>query len=406
MKEIPALLESWRRLCSAGGEAVLATVVKVEGSSYRSPGARMLIDSNGGYIGTISGGCLERHVVQRAWWLTTRSPAVVCRYDTGADEDAQWAFGLGCNGVVHVLLERLSPGRSNTQLEALRCAHDALRPAATAVVIDSHRCAIDVGQRLVVFPDGRRDGHLGNATLTERVAYELATLAREGRSANYILPFDGGEVELFLEGIAPPPRLVVFGAGHDAVPVVHFAKQLGWHVSVADSRAHFARPERFPEADEVRVTTTDDPLVGLSLTGECAVVVMTHSVDQDRELLRRLLSNPPRYVGQLGPRSRTERLLGEIGAIGAAKWDHFAEALHYPIGLDIGADNPEDIALAIVGEIRAVLGNRSGAMLRHRRGTIHVRQGDDSTIAGVTTGARAVAGVGTSGRVPCDHVVM
>lgn len=393
MKERHEIVAAWHaRATEPGGtEAVLATVVKVEGSSYRRAGARMLIFADGRSVGTISGGCLESHVIKRAWWLTEAAGAKVCRYDTTADEDAQWAFGLGCNGVVHVLLERLSAGRNDAQLEALRVVRDELRAAATAVVIDVRGCPVGVGERLVMFPDGRCEGRFGNAEFGKRVTDDLAAAMHERRSQHRRYPVDGGEVEVFLECVSPPLKLVVFGAGHDAVPVVHFAKRLGWHVTVADGRAHYARRERFPEADEVLVTNPGSPLDGCGVTADAAVVVMTHSVDQDRELLRRLLRNPPRYVGQLGPRSRTERLLGEIGALGAAEVDLFAEALHYPIGLDIGADNPEDIALAIVGEIRAVLGNRSGAMLRHRRGTIHARQGDDSAIAGVTAGARAAA---------------
>lgn len=381
MREIPALLAAWQRLRAAGEEAVLATVVKVEGSSYRSPGARMLIDPQGASVGTISGGCLESHVVKRAWWLTEAAGAKVCRYDTTADEDAQWAFGLGCNGVVHVLLERLSAGRNDAQLDALRVVRDEMRAAATAVVIDVRGCPVGVGERLVMFPDGRCEGRFSNAEFGKRVTDDLATVMHERSSQHRRYPVDGGEVEVFLECVSPPLRLVVFGAGHDAVPVVHLAKQLGWHVTVADGRAHYARRERFPEADEVRVTNPGNPLDGCGVTADTAVVVMTHSVDQDRELLRRLLQSPPRYVGQLGPRSRTVRLLNEIGADGAADGPLHVDRLHYPIGLDIGADNPEEIALAIVGEIRAVFAGRLGTKLRHRGSeSIHV---DGSRLHGV-----------------------
>jgi len=368
MKEIPGLLDAWHRLRDAGEDAVLATVVKVEGSSYRSPGARMLIDPQGASVGTISGGCLESHVVKRAWWLTERTPAVVCRYDTSADEDEQWAFGLGCNGVVHVLLERLSGGRGDAHLEALRLAREQMRPAATAVVIDTRNCAVGVGERLVVFPDGRRDGRLSDPFLAEQVDRDLQDVVRERRSVCRTYPADGGEVEIFLELIAPPLRLVVFGAGHDAVPVVRFAKALGWHVSVADGRAHYARRERFPDADAVLVTTPGDPLAGCGVTADAAVVVMTHSVDQDREVLRRLLRNPPRYVGQLGPRSRTERLLDDLRAGDSSDGPLFVDTLHYPVGLDIGAENPEEIALAIVAEVRAAFAGRSGGKLRQKPG--------------------------------------
>lgn len=394
MKEEHEIVAAWHACATApgGSEAVLATVVKVEGSSYRRAGARMLIFADGQSIGTISGGCLESHVIKRAWWHTEATGAKTCRYDTSSDLDAQWAFGLGCNGIVQVLLERVLSGSNDAQLRVLRVVRDEMRAAATAVVIDVRDCPIRIGERIVLFPDGRREGKFSNIELGRRIADDLAAVLH-GRCSQYRrYPVCGGEVEVFLECILPPLRLVVFGAGHDAVPVVHFAKQLGWHVIVADGRAHYARRERFPEADEVLVTNPGNPLDGCGVTADAAVVVMTHSVDQDRELLRHLLRKPPLYVGQLGPKVRTERLLGEIGCNGAAEMGISADALHYPIGLDIGADNPQEIALAIVGEIRAVFGDRSGAKLRHRIGSINVRQGDDCSSLGVTAAAtRAVA---------------
>ncbi len=387
MKEIPQLLETWRGLQAAGEDAVLATVVKVEGSSYRNPGARMLIDANGGSVGTISGGCLESHVVKRAWWLTAREPAVVCRYDTSADEDAQWAFGLGCNGVVHVLLERLSAARGAPQLEALALARATMRAAATAVVIATSGCGVRVGERLLLGPDGGRAGALGAGgegseggeagevgAFAARVAQDLAAVLREGCGACRRYAVGAGWAEVFLELLPPPLRLVVFGAGHDAVPVVRFAKALGWHVTVADGRAHYARRERFPEADAVLVSEADDPLRGCGVSADAAVVLMTHSLEQDRVLLGRLLRAPPRYLGQLGPRARTERLLAALAEAEPALRKR-AELVHAPIGLDIGAENPEEIALAIVGEIRAAFAGRSGAMLRHHAGPIHAREG-------------------------------
>lgn len=390
MKEIPLLLETWRDLQAAGEDAVLATVVKVEGSTYRSPGARMLIDGNGGSVGTISGGCLESHVVKRAWWLTARAPAVVCRYDTSADEDAQWAFGLGCNGVVHVLLERLSAARGAPPLDALRQARETMRPAATAVVIASQGCGVGVGGRLVLEPDGRLVGAFGDGSeegaLAARVAQDLVTVLHEGRGALHRYALGSGWVELFLELLAPPWRLVVFGAGHDAVPVVRFAKALGWHVTVADGRAHYARRERFPEADAVVVTAADDPLRGCGVSAEAAVVLMTHSMEQDRALLGRLLQAPPRYLGQLGPRSRTERLLQALAEADPAFRPPATDALHAPVGLDIGAENPEEIALAIVGEIRAAFAGRGGAMLREHAGPIHAREGCSEDTGAVRTG--------------------
>lgn len=367
MKEIPLILQAWQCALDAGEEAVLATVVRIAGSSYRKPGARMLVTADGRNIGTVSGGCLERHLVERAWWLTGNG-ATLCRFDTRADEDAQWAFGLGCNGEVHILLERVGAGRVRDEFDALCAVRETMRPAATAVVIAvDEGCAAHVGERLVVMPDGARVSRVGDPALA--VLME-AGLREDGRWPRYQrFTRDTGSVEVAFERLVPPQRLVVFGAGHDAVPLVACAKALGWHVSVADGRAHHARRERFPNADRVSVIGPHTTLEACGVTPEAAVVVMTHSIEQDRALLARLLATPRPYVGQLGPMERTERMLCEIRATSDAPL--YLDNLHYPVGLDIGADNPEEIALAIVAEIRAHFAGRAepaaGSVRRARK---------------------------------------
>lgn len=384
MKELHEIVAAWRALAASETAvqtqaAVLATVVKVEGSSYRRAGARMLILPDGRHVGSISGGCLERHVVERAWWLTERDGAVVCRYDTSADEDAQWAFGLGCNGVVHVLLERLYDART-AQMALLGEVLDGMQAVAMAVVIASggrQESGADVprvGERLLCAADGGICGDWADAELQARVTADLALTLQAQCSRYRRYAVAGAHIEVWLEVVSPPQRLLVFGAGHDAVPLVQLAHGLGWHVTVADGRAHYVRRERFPEADRVVLAPADDPLRHCAPDAGTAVVVMTHSVEQDRAVLARLLPDPPRYVGQLGPRVRTERMLCEIRQASAGVVLQ-TERLHYPVGLDIGADNPQEIALAIVAEIRAVLAGRSGVALHGRPGTIHERTG-------------------------------
>ena len=390
MKEQDAVLARWQQLVDTGAQGVLATVVKVEGSAYRRPGARMLIDADGGHVGTLSGGCLEGHLVKRAWWLTEREPAVVCRYDTAADEDAQWSFGLGCDGVIHVLLERIDGAVPSPERAAIASARQQMQAAATAVVIARRGANVSVGARRVQWPDGRGEGRLGDEALSRRVDADLSEAIAKGRSGHRIYALGCGEVEVFIEYLPPPPRLVIFGAGHDAVPLVRLAKRLGWHVTVADGRAHFARAERFPKADRVRVTTAQDPLAGCAVDGDCAVVVMTHSVTQDRALLRHLLPLDLPYLGQLGPRTRTDRLIDELASDGGIAPARARAGLHYPIGLDIGADNAEEIALAVIAEINAVRAGRRGGMLRERDGTVHLRD-PQAVMAAVSVGGSPVA---------------
>jgi xanthine/CO dehydrogenase XdhC/CoxF family maturation factor len=368
MKDIPAILAAWRRARSAGEEVVLATVVRIQGSAYRRPGTRMLITADRSGVGMISGGCLEAHVTERAWWLTGAGRCALCRYDTGAGEDTEWAFGLGCNGVVDVLLERLGPSVAAPQLEMLDAVQQSFRPGGSAVVIGARDApGVSVGQRVVIYPEGRQWTDVGDGHLAALLAGDLGEVLRRERSSLVSHEVGAGGVEVFLEHVPPPMRLVVFGAGPDAQPLVRVGKELGWHVRVVDGRSHYARRERFPQADAVVVAEPRDAAAGLD--PRSAAVVMTHSYEQDKSLLRELLRAPPAYLGQLGPRSRTERILRELAEEGGEPLD--AAALHYPVGLDIGADNPEEIAVAILAEIKTALAGRTGGMLRRRAGSIH-----------------------------------
>lgn len=351
MHDLHAILDAWRTLEHSNRDAVLATVVHVKGSAYRRPGARMLILPDGRRIGSVSGGCLEGDVAKKAWWFTEGRPAVRV-YDTSSEEDAVWEFGLGCSGVIQVLLERLETESAREAMELLDSCRACRKPAVMATVIRVREgSAARVGDHLF-FP--------ATAACDDLRPHALAAL-HERRSR--LVHLDDSEV--FVEYIGPPPALVIFGAGHDAIPVARIAKELGWHVTVADGRPAYARVERFPLADRVVLTDSGNPLAGIEIDRETCVVLMTHNYPGDGKLLQGILPARPRYLGLLGPKRRTERLFEEIGVSPGA--DH----VHAPVGLDIGAETPEAIALSIVSEIQAVLAGRSGMKLRSRRVPIH-----------------------------------
>ncbi len=362
---IDRLLAAIDASLDAGTEAVLATVVKVRGSAYRRPGARMLIPLVGAPSGTVSGGCLESEVAKKAWWLSEHGPKVVA-YSTAADEDdpldeAALSFGLGCNGTVYVLMERVQQTEGSILLAMLRQVRDTGQPAALATVITSDG-ALPVGSRLAA----------GQSTwaypaLTACVAQGLADVQRLGKSALRRYRGEWGEVEVFLEYLAPARRLVVFGAGHDAQPLVRMASLLGWKVTVVDGRAHFARQARFPEAEAVICADARAPLAFAERLNGAAVAIMTHSLSQDFHWLRAALASGAAYIGQLGPRDRTERLLADMDEASLAALDR----LHYPMGLDLGGDSPESVALAILAEITAVFNGRQGGPLKGRQKSIH-----------------------------------
>jgi xanthine/CO dehydrogenase XdhC/CoxF family maturation factor len=377
MSDLYSLLDALDQANSTKIDAVLATVVKVEGSAYRRPGARMLIPLFGQTVGTISGGCLEQELARKAWWLTESGGAVVRRYSTAAqededadDEDAALTFGLGCNGTVHVLLERHDAGKQSLLLDLLQRVRATGQPAALATVISAGRKnRVRVGARmgLNAFMNACEGIHC--QALKHTLRSDLLTTFERKKSQLMIYGSGVDEVEVFLEYIAPQRRLMIFGAGHDAQPLVRFARDLNWHVTVVDGRAHFARPERLPGASQVIVAPIHEPFNLSSAVDGAAVVIMTHSYRQDRHWLENVLQCSPAYVGQLGPRERTERLLDEMGA--SARTPEVVPGFHYPIGLDLGGDTPASVALAIVGEITACLNERSGGMLKYRKTAIH-----------------------------------
>jgi xanthine dehydrogenase accessory factor len=351
MSELKQILELWKRAQAAGDAVCLATVVGIEGSAYRRPGARMVLSAAGLRAGTVSGGCLEGEIAKKAWWLTERGAAVQ-RYSSFFDDElvvgGEMPYGLGCGGTVVVLLEQGEAARET--LEALRRSVEK----RTASVVVMNLGATAAGTVLILEESGtvrypREGGADGRA---EALAAE-ALRTRSSRTA------ESEGAEFYVEYVAPPPALFVFGAGDDAQPLVEFAMGLDWHVTVADGRSQLARVERFPDASRVmelgealnRVTVAD------------AAVVMTHSYEQDRQVLRGLVPLGMRYLGILGPRRRTERLVAEIaGEIGLTAEGCLAR-LHTPVGLDLGGHSPAAIALSIAAELQAVLAGREAKKL-------------------------------------------
>ncbi len=374
MNDLPRLLVALDDARARQQEVVIATVVKVEGSAYRRPGARMVIAPLGEATGTVSGGCLESDVSKKAWWLTASGKPSIRTYSTGQEDDeleeAELSFGLGCNGTVHILFERIEPQTPSVVVDLLREVRASGRAAALATVIGSQNERFTaLGERVAIAPSSGLHVQMHEQRLALRIAEDLQSVLAAGRCATRTYDGNGGQVEVLLEYIAAPRRLVIFGAGHDASPLVSMARLQGWHITLIDARGHFAREQRFPEADRVLAAPLE-PLPDLAtMVADAAVVVMSHSLAQDRHWLGQVLQHAPRYIGQLGPRSRTERLLDELPA--SLRENVGFTRLHYPVGLDLGGDTPDSVALSILSEINAVFNGRTGAMLKHRQASIH-----------------------------------
>jgi xanthine/CO dehydrogenase XdhC/CoxF family maturation factor len=341
MSELKRILDLWKRASAEGDEICLATVVAIVGSAYRRPGARMLLTSSGQRAGTVSGGCLEAEIARKAWWLTETGPTLQ-RYSSFFDDDGDMPYGLGCGGTVIVLLER---GEAAAQhLKALR---RSVEDRTESVIV----CSTDKDSPGTVLILNYAD-HTVYERHPDPEATRLAHEAlRTGKSAH--------PGAYFVELIAPPPSLILFGAGDDAQPLVEFASTLDWHVTVADDRSNLARIERFPHAAAVQNLETALAQLG----PETAAVIMSHSYEQDRKILRVLLATDMKYIGVLGPRRRTERLIGEIAPALQLTPAECMARLHTPVGLDLGGHSPASIALAIAAELQAVLSGREARKL-------------------------------------------
>lgn len=387
MREFQDIIKAFKQIVNDGRCSALATVVKTKGSVYRRPGARMLLVEDGQTVGSISGGCLEGDVFERSQPLMFYSGnPVVVQYDTTSSEDIVWGLGLGCNGVVEVLIESLNDASARSQIEFIAdCLHQG-QPGAIATVFHVEgETRANIASRLLLKPDGTvvdgiedEDRILARSVLEDahRVLGEAQfSYGSATRSQVQSYTLANGAAEVLIEVIQPLVPLVVFGAGHDAIPVVEFAKQLGWHVTVIDSRPGYATRDRFGLADEIIRSEPQNIQAHLTWNPRMVAVVMTHNYLRDRTLLRTLLATPLAYVGILGPKSRTQQLLQDLQADGFIPTAAQLHRLYSPIGLDIGADAPEAIALAIIAEIQAVLANRSGGALRERIASIHSEEG-------------------------------
>lgn len=372
MNELQAILEAFESSQKSGEEAFLATVVKTQGSTYRRAGAKMLMTNTGRTVGTISAGCLENDVFEYTRQQMSDKETIVVTYDNTASNDILWGFGLGCNGIVQVLIERLdwdcTPNFIAFIQECLKNKHVGI--IATVFALKGTVKA-KLGSRLLLYPHGHIITNIEDIHLTESLIADVqaALVHQQSSINNYQLPF--GSAEIFIEVILPPTHLVIFGAGHDVVPVVQFAQLLGWHVTVVDCRASEATRARFSTTCDVILSRREVIHQQVFIDANTVAVIMTHNYLDDLEILKRVLKSNALYLGLLGPKYRTETLLQDLRTQGIVYTSDQLEKLHSPIGIDIGAETPEEIALAIIAEIQAVLKNRNSGFLRNRHQPIH-----------------------------------
>ncbi len=330
---------------------VLATVVATEGSTYRKPGAMMLVNERGEHAGLISGGCLEGDLVARARTVFDTGEALTVRYDLKDDDELVLGLGLGCGGAVELLLVRLAGADGFSPLGELFRALALGQACRLGLVLASGDGAPAVGD-LALRTAG--DDPSPPGVLAALLGEPGDDMDRK-RSRVRRLQTPAGSVDVLCTDIRPTPRVLVCGAGPDALPLVRQVLALGWRCTVADHRPASVDGGRLPAGAEGLCTRPERLGETLDLGAVDAAVVMTHHVDHDAAYLAQLAEHAPAYVGLLGPRARRDQLLERIGATGFA--------VRGPVGLDIGAELPEAIALAVMAEIHAVLNGRSAAPL-------------------------------------------
>jgi xanthine dehydrogenase accessory factor len=367
-KETEQILGRAAELTAQGQPAALATVVRIAGSAYRRPGAKFLVEAGGGTIGGVSGGCLEADVCEVARAVMRTGAPRLLHYDTGSDDSTVWGLGLGCNGTVDVFVQPASALLAGGLLAALRQLLRGDEPFAVSTVVRGASAGT------IVHATGRLPLEDQGGAETDEVASSPAGPteldARLHRLADQRLARGESGLDeigadlVFTDVLLPPPRLFVFGAGDDARPLVAFAARVGFQVIVVDHREAYLTTERFPDARRLVRQRPDD---GGSLPGlgpRASAVVMNHSLALDRGWLARLRAGGAAYIGVLGPRARIEEILRQAGAAGD-------ERVFGPVGLDLGADGPEEIAVSIVAELLAVRAGREPRHLRDRRTAIH-----------------------------------
>lgn len=366
MKEINDIVAAYDDAVKLGIKTALATVVLVEGSAYRRAGARMLITEDGQLTGAISGGCLEGDALRKARMVIMQQQPLLVTYDTMDDDDAKLGVGLGCNGIIHILIEPIRHEHSNPI--ALLKTVIASRSHAVLVTLFSlqNRKAAQPGSCLCLTAQGIIRN--GATTPYDSLLLGYAMEALDGQRSAVK---DYEEYTAFVECVKPSVSLVIIGAGNDVIPLTQMATVLGWEVTVVDGRPNYATAERFPRVGKILIAKADEVLNKLDRSAQTAFVLMTHNYNYEIAFLKTLLPMQPPYIGILGPRKKLERMLDELEAGGTEISAGNMDAIHGPVGLDIGSETAEEIALAILAEIKAVSAQRNGRSLKYKTTIIH-----------------------------------
>jgi len=366
MKEIKSIIEAYHSIDFNTARAALATVARVEGSSYRRTGARMLVLDNGTYLGGISGGCLEGDALRRAQKAIAQNKASVITYDTTQEDGAQIGVGLGCNGIIDVLFTPLHTDEFNI-IDLLSGIVETRMPRIIISVTGGDHPAALLGQAILYAEEENFRERFALASITANVIQDIKTALDHQASATHVYDADGYQVKLLIEVIPPVTHLVLYGSNYDIYTMVRMATELGWNTTVV---TNLQKADKALFASATKLLSNKGPEQPV-IDAYTAVMLMAHDYKTDFNNLRYVLTTAARYIGLLGPRKRGTKMFDALQSEGQSVSPDDMQRIYSPAGLDIGATTPEEIAVSVVAEVKSCFAHRQGMNLRLREGTIY-----------------------------------
>lgn len=375
MREMKDIVRAYDIASSQNQQTALATVVYVEGSSYRRPGARMLVTENGQLTGAISGGCLEGDVLEKAKKIMSEQNSRLVTYDTTAGTSTDLEIGLGCNGIIHILIEPIDPQNPDNPIQLFKEFLNKRQFATLVTLFSMKNKMIDQPGTCLFISDEEIRNTINNDKLRNVLIEDAKEVRKNGASLTKVYQTEN-ELTGFVELLEPSISLIVTGAGNDTIPLMKMSDILGWEMTVIDCRSHYLTEERFPGVQKILANKPEEVMSQLKPDNRTAAVLMTHNYAYDLGMLRELLPLKLPFIGLLGPRKRTNQMLTELSNEGLFTEDERTHNVFGPVGLDIGAETPEEIALSVVAEIKTVFSDKTGHHLREKHEPIHSRESE------------------------------
>jgi len=374
MKEIREIINAYNKARKNEKRLALATLVHLNGSSYRRPGARMIVDEEGQLTGAISGGCLEGDALRKAvFCIHTQIPKLVV-YDTSDEEDATIGIQLGCSGIIQVLF---GPIDENDPLNPIELLKKAIHKRQNTVLVTLYAPQIKkgdtVGTSILLEDSGEFHNNSTFQFVPETLMQDINETLTIKKSSFKSYNLNDHPFSAFLSFISPPISLVIVGAGNDAIPLQSIAETLGWEVTIVDGRHTYAKIERFSSACQIIVSKPEKVLQQIPIDEKTVFVLMTHNYNYDYAILKALLSKNAPYIGALGPKRKLDNMITDLKAENIFLNERQKNILYGPVGLELGAETPAEIALSITAEIMSVMHNKKGGSLRNLLTEIHPR---------------------------------